>query len=261
MPAELLIRREGAIGWIVFSNLERHNAVTYEMWCDVPQRIAEFDADPAIRAIVLSGDGERAFVSGADISEFERKRNSADAAAVYNEAVDAAYAAVAAATKPTLARVRGICMGGGLWLTLCCDLRLCNDTARFAMPAAKMGLGIRYENVRRMMEPVPPIHTADVLFTGRQFDGQEALRLGIVNRSVPDADLDTVTNEYLAGLASTAPLTVKGAKAAMRTYWQGEHAAAIAQVRTMTDACYGSEDYKEGRKAFAEKRKPQFRGI
>jgi enoyl-CoA hydratase len=260
MPAELQVRRDGAIAWITFSNLERHNAVTYEMWVDVPKRIAEFDADPSVRVIALTGDGERAFVSGADISEFEKKRGSVDAATVYNEAVDAAYAAVAAAQKPTLARVRGICMGGGLWLALACDLRICNDAARFAMPAAKMGLGIRYENVRRMMETVPPIHAADVLFTGRQFDGQEALRLGIVNRSAPDAELDAIVNEYLAGVSATAPLTVKGAKAAMRTIWNSEHGAAIAQVRAMTDACYASDDYKEGRKAFAEKRKPVFRG-
>lgn len=261
MAAQIIVRREAGIAWLVFSNLERHNAVTYEMWCEVPQRIAELDADSAIRAIVLTGDGTRAFVSGADISEFEKKRGSADAATVYNEAVDRAYAAVAAAAKPTFARINGICMGGGLWIALACDLRLCNDSARFAMPAAKLGLGVRYENVARMLEVVPAIHAADILFTGRQFNGPEALRLGVVNRSVADEQFDSTVGEYLGWLGATAPLTVKGVKEAMRVWRSGSAAADIALVQRMTDACYASDDYKEGRKAFAEKRTPEFRGV
>jgi enoyl-CoA hydratase/carnithine racemase len=260
MPAQLITRREGPVAWMVFSNLERHNAVTYEMWCEVPERIREFDADPSVRVIALTGDGEKAFVSGADISEFEKKRGSADAAAVYNVAVDAAYAAVQAAQKPTLARVKGICMGGGLWLALSCDLRICNDTARFAMPAAKLGLGIRYESVRRMMCVAPPLHVADVLFTGRQFDGREALRLGLVNRSAPDEELDAVCGDYLSKLGVTAPLAVRAMKESMRAFQSGERPADIEGVRKLVEACYASEDYKEGRKAFAEKRTPVFNG-
>jgi enoyl-CoA hydratase/carnithine racemase len=260
MVASLKLREEGPIAWMTFSNLERHNAVSYEMWCEVPQAIAQFDASPEIRAIVLTGDGEKAFVSGADISEFEKRRGSLDASTVYNEAVDAAYAAVLAAKKPTLARIRGICMGGGLYLAASCDLRICNDKARFAMPAAKLGLGIRYESIRRLMEVLPAAHAADIVFTGRGFDGQEALRLGFVNRSVSDEDLDDIVNQYLEWLGQAAPLTVKAAKAAMRAWSAGEADDAIAAVRDMTDRCFASADYQEGRKAFAEKRKPQFRG-
>ena len=260
MVASLKLCEEGPIAWMTFSNLERHNAVSYEMWCEVPQAIAQFDASPEIRAIVLTGDGEKAFVSGADISEFEKRRESLDASTVYNEAVDAAYAAVLAAKKPTLARIRGICMGGGLYLAASCDLRICNDKARFAMPAAKLGLGIRYESIRRLMEVLPAAHAADIVFTGRGFDGQEALRLGFVNRSVPDEDLDDIVNQYLEWLGQAAPLTVKAAKAAMRAWSAGEADDAIAAVRDMTDRCFASADYQEGRKAFAEKRKPQFRG-
>ncbi|NBS99874.1 MAG: enoyl-CoA hydratase [Betaproteobacteria bacterium] len=238
MVASLKLREEGPIAWMTFSNLERHNAVSYEMWCEVPQAIAQFDASPEIRAIVLTGDGEKAFVSGADISEFEKRRGSLDASTVYNEAVDAAYAAVLAAKKPTL----------------------CNDKARFAMPAAKLGLGIRYESIRRLMEVLPAAHAADIVFTGRGFDGQEALRLGFVNRSVSDEDLDDIVNQYLEWLGQAAPLTVKAAKAAMRAWSAGEADDAIAAVRDMTDRCFASADYQEGRKAFAEKRKPQFRG-
>jgi enoyl-CoA hydratase len=260
MVASLKLREEGPIAWMTFSNLERHNAVSYEMWCEVPQAIAQFDASPEIRAIVLTGDGEKAFVSGADISEFEKRRGSLDASTVYNEAVDAAYAAVLAAKKPTLARIRGVCMGGGLYLAASCDLRICNDKARFAMPAAKLGLGIRYESIRRLMEVLPAAHAADIVFTGRGFDGQEALRLGFVNRSVPDEDLDDIVNQYLEWLGQAAPLTVKAAKAAMRAWSAGEADDGIAAVRDMTDRCFASADYQEGRKAFAEKRKPQFRG-
>ena len=260
MVASLKLREEGPIAWMTFSNLERHNAVSYEMWCEVPQAIAQFDASPEIRAIVLTGDGEKAFVSGADISEFEKRRGSLDASTVYNDAVDAAYAAVLAAKKPTLARIRGICMGGGLYLAASCDLRICNDKARFAMPAAKLGLGIRYESIRRLMEVLPAAHAADIVFTGRGFDGQEALRLGFVNRSVSDEDLDDIVNQYLEWLGQAAPLTVKAAKAAMRAWSAGEADDGIAAVRDMTDRCFASADYQEGRKAFAEKRKPQFRG-
>ena len=213
-----------------------------------------------MRVIALTDDGERAFVSGADISEFEKKRGSADAATIYNAAVDAGYAAVQAAKKPTLARVKGICMGGGLWLALSCDLRICNNAARFAMPGAKLGLGIRYESVRRMMSVVPPVHVADVLFTGRQFDGQEALRMGVVNRSVPDEELDGICGDYLGQVGVTAPLAVSAMKESMRVYQAGETPESIEQVRRLVEACYGSEDYKEGRKAFAEKRKPVFQG-
>jgi enoyl-CoA hydratase/carnithine racemase len=259
MP-QLIVRREGAIAWLVFSNIERHNAVTYEMWSEIPQRIAEFDADREIRAIAITGDGEKAFISGADISQFEKQRNSADASAIYNAAVDAAYAAIQAAKKPTLARIRGICMGGGLWVALACDLRIANDAARFGMPAARLSLGLRYENIKRMQEVVPAIHAADIVYTGRQFNGQEALRMGVVNRSVPDEALDATVAEYLEHLTYSAPLTVMAAKEAARVWRQGEHPAEIERVRAMTAACFDSADYKEGRKAFAEKRKPVFTG-
>lgn len=261
MPASLKVHQSDRIGWVVFSNLERHNAVTYEMWAELPEIIARFDTDPTISAVVLAGDGEKAFVSGADISEFEKKRGTLDASTIYNEAVDAAYAAVLASTKPTLAKIRGICMGGGLYLAASCDMRLCNDRARFAMPAAKLGLGIRYESVRRLMEVLPSAHAADIVFTGRPFDGPEAARLGFVNRSVADDQLDAAVDQYLAWLSMSAPLTVKAAKAAMRAWSAGEAAQSVAAVRQMTDACFASQDYQEGRKAFAEKRPPQFKGV
>lgn len=261
MAAELKVHHADGIGWITFSNLERHNAVTYEMWQGVTQAVADFDADPAVSAIALTGEGDKAFVSGADISEFEKKRGTLDASTIYNEAVDTAYAAVQAAAKPTLARIRGICMGGGLYLAASCDLRICNDKARFAMPAAKLGLGVRYESIRRLMEVLPAAHAADIVFTGRQFDGPEAQRLGFVNRSVTDELLDETVQQYLQWLAVSAPLTVRAAKAAMRTWAAGEDPTQIARVRQMTDACFASDDYKEGRKAFAEKRKADFRGV
>jgi enoyl-CoA hydratase len=260
MTARLIVTPTGPIATIVFSNLARHNAVTYEMWSELPARLAELQADATVRAVVLTGDGEKAFVSGADISEFEKKRGGGDAAAVYNHAVDAAYAAVQACPKPTVARIQGICMGGGLWLALACDLRICNDGARFAMPAVKIGLGIRYESVQRMLDVLPALHAADLLFTGRQFGGQEALRIGLVNRSVADGELDSAVAEYTGALARNAPLSMRAAKEAMRVAQSGGPADGVARVRGMVDACYTSEDYQEGRRAFAEKRKPAFSG-
>jgi enoyl-CoA hydratase len=260
MSARLMVSSNGPIATIVFSNLARHNAVTYEMWSELPARLTEINANSTVRAVVLTGDGEKAFVSGADISEFEKKRGGGDAAAVYNRAVDAAYVAVQACQKPTVARIRGICMGGGLWLALACDLRICNDAARFAMPAVRIGLGIRYESVQRMLDVLPALHAADLLLTGRQFGGQEALRIGLVNRSVSDDELDSAVAEYTDALARNSPLSMLALKEAMRVAQAGAPADGVARVRGMVDACFSSEDYKEGRRAFAEKRTPAFTG-
>ncbi|HUX25989.1 MAG TPA: enoyl-CoA hydratase-related protein, partial [Burkholderiales bacterium] len=159
--AELITRKENAVGWVIFSNPSKLNAVSHDMWAALPKAIAGFDADPEVRMIVITGDGDRAFISGADISQFEKARGSAEAQAIYNEAVVAAYEAPVLCSKPVVARIRGICMGGGLGLAAACDVRIAADDAVFRMPAGRLGLGYNYTGVKRFVQILGAANTAD----------------------------------------------------------------------------------------------------
>lgn len=258
--AELIVRKEAGTGWIVFSNVKKHNAVTYDMWMGVAPAIADFEADPAIRAICITGDGERAFISGADISEFEQRRSSEAATKEYNRANEIASDAVANAAKPVLAKIRGYCFGGGVGLATCCDLRIAADDATFSVPAAKLGLGYAYPGVKRLMDIVGPMYTAEIFATARRFTAAEMHQMGYLNRVVPVAELDRVVDEYLAMIAGNAPLTVKAALASIDTGRAPESQRDLAKMQRLVEACFASEDYVEGRRAFMEKRKPRFQG-
>ena len=256
----LLTRKEGAIGWIVFSNVAKHNAVSQDMWHAFPAAMQSFNADPEVRAVVVTGDGERAFISGADISQFESARASADAQATYNKAVEAAYLAPINCDKPVIARIRGICFGGGLGLAAACDLRIAAEDAVFRMPAGRLGLGYNYPGIKRFVDLMGPANTADIFFSARKFDATDALHMGFVNRVVPVAQLDAALGEYLALVAENAPLTLSEVKFAIRQVIETESARNLDELKRRIDVCFNSEDYKEGRTAFMQKRKPVFRG-
>jgi enoyl-CoA hydratase/carnithine racemase len=256
----MIARKEDGIGWMIFNQPEKLNAVSYDMWVAVPKIIADYEADPAVRVIVLAGAGEKAFVSGADISEFEQKRGTADAIKVYNEAGDRANAALIHATKPTIAMIRGYCIGGGLGIALTTDLRICGDTSTFAVPAAKLGLGYAYGGIKRLTDVVGPAFAKEIFFTARQFTAEEARIMGLVNRVVPVADLEAYVRKYAATIAGNAPLTVKAAKMAINAATMDPDRRDLKAVQAAVDACFASDDYKEGRTAFMEKRKPAFVG-
>jgi enoyl-CoA hydratase/carnithine racemase len=256
----MIARREDGIGWLVFNQPEKLNAVSYDMWVAVPKIIAAFEADPDVRVIVLTGAGEKAFVSGADISEFEQKRGTADAIKVYNEAGDRANAALINATKPTIAMIRGYCIGGGLGLALTVDLRICGDTSTFAVPAARLGLGYAYAGIKRLVDVVGPSFAKEIFYTARHFTAEEARIMGLVNRVLPVADLESYVRKYAATIAGNAPLTIKAAKMAINAAVKDPDKRDLASVQAAVDACFASEDYREGRTAFMEKRKPAFRG-
>ena len=258
--AELITRREGAVGWIVFSNPARLNAMTFDMWRALPERLAAFDADPAVRLVVLAGDGDKAFVSGADISQFEQQRANEDARAEYNRVVEAAYLAPVLAAKPVVAKIRGICMGGGLGLAAACDVRFCSDDAVFRMPAARLGLGYSYTGMRRFVQTLGAANTADIFFSARKFDARDALQMGFVRRVVPAADLDGEVAAYATTVGENAPLSLIAAKAAIREVLKDPGDKDLAALQQKIDACFASADYTEGRTAFMEKRTPDFKG-
>src|SRR5450631_4356149 len=187
---KMLSRKEGGVGTMTFNNPERHNAVSLDMWEAAQGILADFATDKNIRVVVLSGAGGKAFVSGADISKFESERSSKEAIDRYNIAVDKANTAVYEFPKPTIAMIRGYCIGGGVGLAVCCDLRICSDNSKFGIPAAKLGLGYAFPGVKRLVNLVGPAFAKEIFYTARQFDAEEARIMGLVNRVVPQGELE-----------------------------------------------------------------------
>lgn len=252
----LIVSAAGAVGTIVFSNPRKRNALTFDMWRELPAAIARFDADVAIRVVVIEGAG-RDFTAGADIAEFT---SDPDKLAEFDRAVEAAYEAAPACSKPVVAKIRGVCFGGGLGLAAGCDLRFCASDATFRMPAARLGVGYRLDGIRRFVELIGPASTADLFFSARRFDAEEALRIGFVSRVLPADRLDAHIAEYAALVADNAPFTVRAAKGAIRAAVPRAAPDELGAVQRLIDACYASEDYREGQRAFLAKREPRFRG-
>ena len=209
---KMLSRKEGGVGIVTFNNPERHNAVSLDMWEATKHILDGFAADKDVRVVVLTGAGGKAFVSGADISKFASERASLEASRAYNVKSDAAYASIYEFPKPTIAMIRGYCIGGGLGLATCCDLRIASDNSRFAVPAAKLGLGYGYTGLKRLVDIVGPAFAKEIFYTARQFDAQEALAMGLVNRVVPAAELETYVKSITDMICANAPLTLKAVK-------------------------------------------------
>ncbi|HXR57768.1 MAG TPA: enoyl-CoA hydratase [Burkholderiales bacterium] len=258
--AELKTSIQGGVATVVFSNPPKMNAMTFDMWQAVPKTFAELDANPAVRVIVCKGDGEKAFISGADISQFEKLRGTVEAQFDYNKAVEQAYTAPMRTAKPVLASIRGICIGGGLGFAAACDLRICAEDAIFRMPAARLGLGYSPSGVRRFINVLGAANTMEIFFTAKKFDAREALRMGFVSKVVPVAGLESATAEMCGLIAENAPLTVAAAKFAAQQALKDPEERDLAKAIKMVEACFASEDHKEGRKAFMEKRTPKFVG-
>jgi enoyl-CoA hydratase/carnithine racemase len=260
LTEKLVATKEGAIGWIVFNNPARHNAVSLEMWQSLPLVLDAYVKDPEVRVIILKGAGEKAFISGADISQFKEKRSTAEASKIYNETGDAAAEALRNCPKPTIAMIRGYCIGGGTGTAINCDIRIASDDARFGVPAAKLGLGYRFSGISRLATLVGPAYTAEIFFSARQFTAQEALQMGLVNRVVPAAELEATVTQLAQTLAVNAPLTIAAVKRALIEFHKDPDQRDLARCQKMIDDCFASEDYKEGQTAFMEKRKPVFKG-
>jgi len=257
---KLIAGKEGSIGWITFNNPERPNATSYEMWQALPVVLDAYAKDPEVRVIVFRGAGEKAFSAGADISQFKEKRSSAEAVKMYNAAADAANQALRECGKPTIAMIRGYCIGGGTAIAVGCDIRIATDDARFGVPAARLGLGYRFEGIKRLASIVGPSFTAEIFFTARQFTAQEALHMRLVNRLMPAGEIESYTRGYANSIAVNAPLTIAAVKRSLIELQKDPAERDLVLCQRLVDACFASEDYREGQAAFMEKRKPQFKG-
>ena len=259
MGGRIRIDVEGGIGWLVFDHPERRNAISVEMWEELPKAAARLSADPAVRVVVLRGAGEEAFVSGADISEFADHRTG-EAALHYESRNAQATVALAELPKPVLAMIQGYCIGGGVAMSLTADLRYASEDAVFAIPAARLGLGYAVGGLEALIRVVGTSAAKELFFTARRFCAQEVLRMGLVSRVLSRAELLPWVRETARQIAENAPLTVRSVKkiaSELAKYpAQRDLAAAHASVR----ACLESEDYREGMRAFLEKRAPVFRG-
>ena len=261
MPSEKMISRvEDGVGWMSFNNPARHNAISLDMWEAALEIMAAFAADPSVRVMVLAGEGGKAFASGADISKFKDERQEAAALAHYQATTQQAYKALLNMQIPTIAMVRGYCIGGGTAVAVCCDIRICTENARFGIPAARLGLGYGYSRAKPLVDLIGPAYAKEMFFTGRQFDAREAERIGLVNRVVADDALESTVEELARTIAQNAPLTVRCAKQVVGEVLKDARDRDPAATDRAVLACFESNDYKEGQAAFMEKRKPRFSG-
>lgn len=260
MGGRIAVETEGELGWLVFDHPERRNAVSVEMWRALPGAVRALDEDPGVRVVLLRGAGEAAFVSGADISEFERERTGAEAASDYESTTARAFGALLTCRKPVVAMIHGFCVGGGMATALAADLRYAADDAVFAIPAARLGLGYHAAGIQALVQLVGPSAAKEIFFTAGRYGAEEARHLGVVNRVFPKARLEEEVRAIAAGIARNAPLTLRSVKRVVqelaRDPAERDRDAMAASIR----ACFESEDYREGVRAFLEKRPPAFRG-
>ncbi len=256
---KLLASVAQGIGWLTFNNPERRNAISLEMWQGLGEALQAFQQDDSVRVVVLKGAGGKAFASGADISEFDQHRANAEQRKQYGEIAERGRAWLSRLDKPLIAMIQGFCIGGGLAVSLSADVRFASVGSTFGIPAAKLGLGYEYAGVAALARLVGPSSARDILFSARFMQADEALRIGLVNFVVGEDELEARVSAYAQTIARNAPLTVRAAKAAINTFERYSRTD-DAEVARLVDACFNSEDYAEGRRAFAEKRPALFKG-
>jgi enoyl-CoA hydratase len=248
------------IGVVTFNNPEKRNAMSLEMWEGLGQALTELRDDPDVRVVVLVGAGDKAFVSGADISQFEKTRHNAAASEEYSKKSEAQRALLGNYPKPTIACIRGFCLGGGMQVAMLTDIRIAAEDSQFGIPAAKLGIAYGYDGLRNLVSLVGPSWARLIMYTGMRIASAEALRIGLVDRVLPNGELWDATMEIARTISGNAPLAIKAAKITIAQVLKDPAARDMAAIKQIGLECMDSEDFREGRRAFMEKRKPQFKG-
>jgi enoyl-CoA hydratase len=248
------------VGIITFNNPEKRNAMSLEMWEGLGSALVELRDDPDVRVVILAGAGDKAFVSGADISQFEKTRHNAEASEEYSKRSAAQRALLADYPKPTIACIRGFCLGGGMQVAMLTDMRFASDNSQFGIPAAKLGIAYGYDGLKHLVSLVGPSWARLIMYTGMRIDAAEALRIGLVDRVLPDTELWGGTMEIARTISGNAPLAIKAAKLTIAQVLKDESQRDMDAIKEIGRACMDSEDFREGRTAFMEKRKPRFKG-
>jgi len=248
------------VGVVTFNNPEKRNAMSLEMWEGLGQALSELRDDPGVRVVVLVGAGDKAFVSGADISQFEKTRHNAAASEEYSKRSEAQRALLGNYPKPTIACIRGFCLGGGMQVAMLTDIRIAAEDSQFGIPAAKLGIAYGYDGLRNLVSLVGPSWARLIMYTGMRIASAEALRIGLVDRVLPNGELWDATMEIAQTISGNAPLAIKAAKITIAQVLKDPNARDMASIKQIGLECMDSEDFREGRRAFMEKRKPQFKG-
>src|SRR5829696_966615 len=246
------------VGVITFNNPDKRNAMSLDMWEGLGDALLRLRDDPDVRVVIMVGAGDKAFVSGADISQFEKTRHNAEASEEYSRRSAAQRALLADYPKPTIACIRGFCLGGGMQVAMLADIRIAAENSQFGIPAAKLGIAYGYEGLKHLVSLVGPSWARLIMFTGMRIDSTEAVRIGLVDRVVPDAQLWSATTEIARTISDNAPLAVKAAKITIAQVLKDPEARDMDAIKNIGTACTDSEDFREGRRAFMEKRKPRF---
>jgi enoyl-CoA hydratase/carnithine racemase len=248
------------VGIITFNNPEKRNAMSLDMWEGLGHALVELRDDPDVRVVIMVGAGDKAFVSGADISQFEKTRHNAEASEEYSRRSAAQRDLLANYPKPTIACIRGFCLGGGMQVAMLADIRIAAENSQFGIPAAKLGIAYGYDGLKHLVSLVGPSWARLLMYTGMRIGSAEAMRIGLVDRVVPDAELWGATHEIARNISDNAPLAIQAAKITIAQVLKDPDKRDMDAVKRIGTACMDSEDFREGRRAFMEKRKPRFRG-
>ena len=257
---QMIVKVKNGVGWMIFNQPKKRNAVSFDMWKSIPKIVNFFESNNNVRVVVMRGAGNKAFISGADISEFEDKRNTKKQVEIYDKATENASNSLINLEKPLISMINGFCIGGGLALSLCSDIRITSQNGLFAVPAAKLGVGYKFSGIKQLMDLVGPSYTKEIFFTGRKFTSDEALKMGLVNAVVKNDELERYIDNLTENIVENAPLTIKAVKISVNEGLKIQLKSDLEKINKLVEECFSSEDYMEGRRAFMEKRRPKFGG-